>query len=277
MPKYHHDHVDRDLIAVSHVPGTLNHSGHRHSSPLVSAVCPVSALGGVACASGGRVDRSNDARYDALSVTLIRKNAWNYQDRMLLLWSNPLVPFLLSIAKSVRRSSKVEWILNEPETWRNSGINWVYTGISITLQYTCPAVSAPLAAGTHPLATEFPISQGEKEDTATRPYREFVGTLDWPVLGDRPNLEFATSSVASFGHNSGGVHLKAAKRVLRYLNGASGGDSSLVVTIWRSRVIHLRPPLTPEVHAPRLSHRVFHTPLAVNGDPIQHAQPMPPT
>src|SRR5258706_1718006 len=34
---------------------------------------------------------------------------------MLLLWVNPLVTFLLSIAKSVRSSLKIEWILNKPE------------------------------------------------------------------------------------------------------------------------------------------------------------------
>ena len=54
---------------------------------------------------------------------------------------------------------------------------------------------------------------------ATRPYRELVGALSWLALGTRPDIAFATSLLARFGHNPGRVHWDAAKRVLRYLKG----------------------------------------------------------
>jgi hypothetical protein len=64
----------------------------------------------------------------------------------------------------------------------------------------------------------------------TRPYRELVGALAWLALGTRPDIAFATSSLARFGHNPGRIHWEAAKRVLRYLKGTKGwcltlGDS----------------------------------------------------
>src|SRR5258708_36996647 len=57
---------------------------------------------------------------------------------------------------------------------------------------------------------------------ATRPYRELVGALAWLALGTRPDIAFAASSLARFGHNPGRVHWEAAKRVLRYLKGTRG-------------------------------------------------------
>ena len=59
-----------------------------------------------------------------------------------------------------------------------------------------------------------PTSQDEIEEMATRPYREFVGALAWFALGTRPDIAFATSSLACFGHNPGRVHWEAATRVL---------------------------------------------------------------
>ena len=56
----------------------------------------------------------------------------------------------------------------------------------------------------------------------TRPYRELVGALDWLTLGTRPDIAFAMSSLARFGHNPGRVHWEAAKNVLRYLKGTRG-------------------------------------------------------
>ena len=93
------------------------------------------------------------------------------------------------------------------------------------------------ASGSRLSAADCPISQGEKDATATRPYWGLVGKLAWLALSARPNLAFTTISVASFGHNPGCVHWEAVKRVPRYLEGTKGGVSSSVVTRCRSRVI----------------------------------------
>ena len=62
---------------------------------------------------------------------------------------------------------------------------------------------------------------------ATRPYRELVGVLAWLALGTRPNIAYATSSLAHFSHNPGHVHWEAAKHVLCYLKGTRGWKLTL--------------------------------------------------
>ena len=83
-------------------------------------------------------------------------------------------------------------------------------------------ISTPLTPGTRLSAADCPTSQEEKDNMATRPYRELVGALAWLALGTRPDIAYATSSLARFGHNPGRTHWEAAKRVLRYLKGTRG-------------------------------------------------------
>jgi hypothetical protein len=83
-------------------------------------------------------------------------------------------------------------------------------------------VTTPLTPGTHLSSTDCPTSKDEIDEMANRPYRELVGALAWLALGTRPDIAFATSSLARFGHNPGRVHWDAAKRVLRYLKGTKG-------------------------------------------------------
>jgi len=88
--------------------------------------------------------------------------------------------------------------------------------------------------GTRLSAADCPTSQDEKDQMATQPYRSLVGCLSWLALGTRPDIAFATASLARFGNNLGRIHWEAAKHVLRYLKGTSGwhlklggGDSSI--------------------------------------------------
>ena len=80
-------------------------------------------------------------------------------------------------------------------------------------------LSTPLVPGTQLSTTDCPTTQEEKDEMTTQPYRELVGALAWLALGTRPNIAFATSLLACFGHNPGCAHWEAAKRILRYLKG----------------------------------------------------------
>jgi hypothetical protein len=51
------------------------------------------------------------------------------------------------------------------------------------------------------------------------PYREAVGSLMYAAMGTRPDIAFATSTVAQFLENPGWAHWEAVKRIFRYLLG----------------------------------------------------------
>ena len=80
-------------------------------------------------------------------------------------------------------------------------------------------VAIPLAPGTHLSAVDCPTLKDQIEEMANQPYRELVGALVWLALGTRPDIAFATSLLACFGHDLGRAYWDAAKQVLRYLTG----------------------------------------------------------
>jgi hypothetical protein len=67
------------------------------------------------------------------------------------------------------------------------------------------------------------------------PYREAVGSLMYAAMGTRPDIAFATSTVAQFSENPGWAHWEAVKRIYRYLIGTKklelsyGGDKGGLV------------------------------------------------
>jgi hypothetical protein len=83
-------------------------------------------------------------------------------------------------------------------------------------------VTTAFVPGTQLSAADCPISQNDKDEMSTCPYRVPVGILAWLALGTRPDIAFATNSLARLGHNLGRIHWEAAKRVLRYLKGTKG-------------------------------------------------------
>ena len=85
---------------------------------------------------------------------------------------------------------------------QEASINSILTRFNLT---NAIPLSAPLAPGTRLSAADCLTSQ-EKDDMATRPYRELVGTLAWLALGTWPDIAFATSSLVRFGHNPGRAH-----------------------------------------------------------------------
>jgi hypothetical protein len=67
------------------------------------------------------------------------------------------------------------------------------------------------------------------------PYREAVGALMYAMLGTRPDISFATTTVAKFSSNPGLPHWEAVKRIYRYLKGSRelwltyGGETKALV------------------------------------------------
>ncbi|KAF0712524.1 hypothetical protein AaE_012000 [Aphanomyces astaci] len=83
-----------------------------------------------------------------------------------------------------------------------------------------------------PVATPFecttPLSKAQcassPEDIAfmhTKPYRSIVGSIMYLAMGSRPDWAYAIKQLSQFLHNPGIAHWRAAKRVLRYLQGNS--------------------------------------------------------
>jgi len=80
--------------------------------------------------------------------------------------------------------------------------------------------SAPL------LKSQSPTTLAEIAKMKNVPYREAVGSLMYAAMGTRPDIAFATSTVAQFFENPGQAHWEAVKRIFRYLKGTR--DLSLV-------------------------------------------------
>ena len=92
----------------------------------------------------------------------------------------------------------------------------------------------PLAT---PIDPSVPLSKSQSPSKLTDiakmknvPYREAVGSLMYAAMGTRPDIAFATSTVAQFSDNPGWIHWEAVKRIYRYLLGTKeleltyGGD-----------------------------------------------------
>ena len=88
-----------------------------------------------------------------------------------------------------------------------------------------------------PIDPSAPLSKSQSptklEDIAKMknvPYREAVGSLMYAAMGTRPDIAFATSTVAQYSENPGWAHWEAVKRIFRYLSGTKkmeltyGGD-----------------------------------------------------
>ena len=77
-----------------------------------------------------------------------------------------------------------------------------------------------------PMDPSAPLSKSQEpsklEDIARMkniPYHEAISSLMYAAMGTRPNIVFATSTVAQFSENLGWAHWEAVKRIYKYLLG----------------------------------------------------------
>lgn len=64
-----------------------------------------------------------------------------------------------------------------------------------------------------------PTSAQEREEMASVPYREAIGSLMFAMTCSRPDIAFEVGKVSQFAENPGKGHWIAVKRIMRYLKG----------------------------------------------------------
>jgi hypothetical protein len=82
--------------------------------------------------------------------------------------------------------------------------------------------SIPMDPSKPLLKSQSPSTLAEKAKMKNVPYREAVGSLMYAAMGTRPDIAFATSTVAQFLENPGWAHWEAVKKIFRYLKGTRG-------------------------------------------------------
>ena len=65
-----------------------------------------------------------------------------------------------------------------------------------------------------PVPKDYTASQDEIKE-----YQRAIGSLMYAMLGSRPDITFAVSMVSRFASNPTAEHMRAVKRILRYLKG----------------------------------------------------------
>ncbi len=84
----------------------------------------------------------------------------------------------------------------------------------------CNPISTPMDINVKLSKQDCPITQEDRNRMYGIPYQSAVGAIMYAMLGTRPDIAFAITSLSQFSNNPGIVHWIALKRVLRYLRGS---------------------------------------------------------
>ncbi|CDO69616.1 hypothetical protein BN946_scf184851.g4 [Trametes cinnabarina] len=84
---------------------------------------------------------------------------------------------------------------------------------------TANPVSTPLQPGGVLNCSQSPSTPHQVADMSNVSYREAVGSLMYAVMGTRPDIAFAVTTLSQFMQNPGRTHWEAIKHVIRYLVG----------------------------------------------------------
>ena len=83
----------------------------------------------------------------------------------------------------------------------------------------CKPVSTPLDPGCNLSKDQCPKTDEEKALMQDKPYAQLVGSLMYLAIATRPDISHAVGLLGRFSSNPGLAHWKAAKHLLRYLQG----------------------------------------------------------
>ena len=81
------------------------------------------------------------------------------------------------------------------------------------------AVATPLDPGAKLSKSDCPTTAEQAAEMKHIPYQSAVGAIMYAMLGTRPDITFAVTTLSQFSSNPGSPHWIAVKRVLRYLHG----------------------------------------------------------
>ena len=85
--------------------------------------------------------------------------------------------------------------------------------------HKCSPSPAPIVKGDKFGTFQCPRNQCETDQMKSVPYASAVGSIMYAQVCTRPDLAFVTGMLGRFQSNPGPDHWKAAKKVLRYMQG----------------------------------------------------------
>ena len=80
-------------------------------------------------------------------------------------------------------------------------------------------ITMPLVPSSRLSIADSPVTDQQRAEMVSEPYCKLVGALQWLALRTRPDIAFATASLARFGRDPSHAHWDVARRFLRYLKG----------------------------------------------------------
>ena len=80
-------------------------------------------------------------------------------------------------------------------------------------------ISTPMELKAKLTKSQSPQTEAEAAAVRDVPYQSAVGALMYAMLGTRPDIAFAITTLSQFSSNPGPAHWNALKRVMRYLAG----------------------------------------------------------
>jgi hypothetical protein len=83
----------------------------------------------------------------------------------------------------------------------------------------CNPISTPMDVNMKLSKQQCPTTEEEKHKMQSIPYQSAVGAIMYAMLGTRPDIAYAITTLSQYCNNPGYVHWIALKRVLRYLRG----------------------------------------------------------
>ncbi|RVX11703.1 Retrovirus-related Pol polyprotein from transposon TNT 1-94 [Vitis vinifera] len=99
--------------------------------------------------------------------------------------------------------------------------------------HNCKSTKASIVKGDKFSKAQCPQNDDEREEMKTIPYSSVVGSLMYAQVCTRPDIAFVVGMLGRYLSNPGSQHWKAAKKVLRYLQ----GTKDLMLTYQRTSLL----------------------------------------